>query len=169
MVYKVLFATNTYKIFTITVKVFPVSQNPDCSFLTGGLIAISIVILQALISLGKLDMPSTVSLVALSISMPLAASFLFIRFVQSAYGINTYEWRVISILTVVSYIIGFIGITAAIWHASPLAGVVFLIVGSIAFVFSMVYYVYASTRETYMKRKAAIQDNGDQPEKPEAT
>ncbi len=133
------------------------------SLLTGGLIAISIIILQALISLGKLDTPSTVSLVALSISMPLSASFLFIKFVQSAYGIDTNEWRIISILTLVSYIIGFIGITAAIWHASPLAGVVFLIVSCIAFVFSMVYYVYVSVKAMYIKRKAAPQDNGDQP------
>ncbi len=139
------------------------------SLLTGGLIVISIVILQALISSGKLDTPSTLSLVALSISMPLAASFLFIRFVQSVYGINTYEWRMISILPLVSYIIGLIGITAAIWHASPLAGVVFLTVSSIAFVFSMAYYFFASVRATYLKRKAATQENGTQPGNPITT
>ena len=140
------------------------------SLLTGGLIVISIVILQALISSGKLDTPSTVSIVALSISMPLAASFLFTRFVQKAYEIFTYEWRIIGILTLVSYIIGFIGITAAIWHASTLAGVVFLIVSIIAIVFSMTYYVFASTRATYLKRKAAAtQDNGTQPGNPITT
>ena len=134
------------------------------SLLTGGLIAISIIILQALISLGKLDTPATVSIVALSISMPLSASFLFIRFVQRAYEINTYEWRIISILTSVSYIIGLIGITAAIWHASPLAGVVFLIVSISAIIFSVVYYGFASMRATYKKRKAATQEHGDQPD-----
>jgi len=133
--------------------------------ITGGLIAISLIILQALISLGKLDTPSTVSVVALSISIPLCACFLFIRFVQSAYRINIHEWNIIiGTLTFGSYVIGFIGITAAIWHAYALAGIIFLIVSISAFVFSMVYYLFASVRSTYMKRKAATQDNGEQPD-----
>lgn len=129
------------------------------TFILGGLTAINIVILQALISLGKLDAPSVIALLALGISIPTAAGYLFIRFIQEKYHIETYEWRIISYIPFVAMFGGWIGITFAIWHALWLAGVIFLVTSFIIGGIGVLYFEFVGMREVGMKRSKTTQTN----------
>lgn len=139
------------------------------NLLVGGLIGINIVILQALISLGKPDTPALISLIMLSISIPTAAGFLFLRFIQQLYRITTYEWRVLKHMTTVSGISGYIGITFAIWHASWIAGVIFAITAFLVFWIVMFYFFIVGVRGVARERYVAAQAKSNQPSSPIAT
>src|SRR5260370_2317486 len=56
---------------------------PAHRFLMSGLIVMDLIVLQAFVSLGRLDLPATLALIALSIAIPTAAGSLFLGFVRS--------------------------------------------------------------------------------------
>ncbi len=118
-----------------------------------GLIAISIVILQVWISSGVHDVASLISLIAFSVSLPMLVfdllnthnSLFFTkidRYLDDANSSNyeppfkpikTKRLYVISNVNMVTGMIGaVIGISTAIWHASWIAGLSFLIIGIIS-------------------------------------
>ena len=101
-----------------------------------GLTAISLIILQDWIATGAPDLSSQVSLIALSVSIPILVFNLLLLQVP---GFHSNELAVI-----ISRFIGVlgvpgagIGITAAIYHVSPIAGGIFFLSGNFCF---FIYY-----------------------------
>ncbi|HEX3643622.1 MAG TPA: hypothetical protein VHV10_20225 [Ktedonobacteraceae bacterium] len=126
---------------------------PVHRFLMSGLIVIDLMVLQTLISLGRLDLPATLGLIALSIALPTAAGSLFLGWVQQRNKIETDDWSVIGYLSAVSGGAGLIGITGALWHATPWAGSVFVITALI-----MVYVCGRSPVRTSRRTEQPRQD-----------
>ncbi len=114
-----------------------------------GLIAISLIILQDWISLGISDPSSFVSLVAIAVAIPMLVIDLLIRQIPNVHAANKFHHffiRMIGILGVVSAVIG---VTAAMWHASSIAGVIFLCIG----IFCFFVYVFAFTATENVLKK----------------
>src|SRR6266566_70028 len=99
--------------------------------LLGGLIAINFIIYQALLLFNPIDTATVVALISLGVSILTAGAYLFIRFVQEDHGIQGYDWKIIGRIPFISLLAAWIGIPAAIWHASPLAAIVFFAVALI--------------------------------------
>src|SRR5437764_949907 len=116
-----------------------------------GLIAIILVILQVWISSGVHDISSLVSLIAFSVSLPMLAfdllimhhSILFNKIDDylddlpastshqhvSPYNKSKKVNLVLNVNRTTGMIIAAVGIISAIWHASWVAGLIFLIIG----------------------------------------
>lgn len=127
--------------------------------LLGGLIAMDFIIFQAVLSFNPIDTASVVALITLGISILTAGGFLFIRFTQEDRGIQGYDWKIISRISFVSLLGAWIGIPAAIWHASPLAAIIFFVVTLIMGIFCAVYYTSVALRAEAQKRYEAARDN----------
>lgn len=102
-----------------------------------GLIAIILVILQDLISIRATDAPVLISLIAFSIALPaLSLNIVFYR-LQNDDG--CYDSTHIKKEDIVSYmdytgvVCAVIGVSAAIWHASWIAGILFTFFSITAF------------------------------------
>jgi hypothetical protein len=122
-----------------------------------GLIAISVVILQALISTATLDLTELISLSCFSLALPILAGGVVVNFV----GIEmighlfpqgtTPSWA--QFLIWAAFTIDILGIVAAIWHASWIAGILFLITT----LFSFAIYL-PSIRKMLQKAYARASD-----------
>ena len=92
-----------------------------------GLIAISIAILQAFISAATLDLAEMISLSCFSLALPVLAGGIVVNFV----GIEIFPqgitplWAQLLIWS--AFTVDILGIVAAIWHASWISGILFLI------------------------------------------
>ncbi len=126
---------------------------PAHRFLMSGLIVIDLIVLQALVSLGQLDLPAMLALIALSIALPTAAGSLFLGWVQQRNQIEIDDWNVIGYLSAVSGGAGLIGITGALWHATAWAGSVFVITTLI-----MIYVCSQSPVRTSRRTEQSRQD-----------
>ncbi len=96
----------------------------------GGLIGISLLITQAFISLGKYDIPATISIFAFSIAIPFLACNVIATHVLASDNKNP-ETRGTDFLFWAGIIASVIGIDATFWHVSWIAGVLLLISGII--------------------------------------
>lgn len=96
-------------------------------FMSGGLIAISLVILQGLITLTSFDTAQFISIIAFSVAIPMLAGVIVICQSEMSYKCLYHLW---SDITFGCFIIGsisaFIGIAAILWHLSWIASSVFL-------------------------------------------
>jgi hypothetical protein len=111
----------------------------DERWVLGGLSIISLYILQVVISLNTHDIPAFISLVCLSVAIPLlAGSTVFLFYRSTGILVKYVSSRIFRIsfvtVTTLGVIIDLAGIDAAIWHASAIAGWVFL--GSVIFGFA---------------------------------
>ena len=97
------------------------TYNLYCSSLIG----IGVIILQAFIPSVALDLTAYISVVAFSASMPLMAGTLLIINIQNKYPYTKYSEVLISTVVISSFC-ALIGLAAAIWHISWVAGGVFL-------------------------------------------
>lgn len=101
-----------------------------------GLIAISLITLQDYISIGIADIPILVSLIAFSIAIPLLASRIILAKWEIDCGYHNL-WHYKNLLTT-STLFGascaLIGIAAAFWHVSWIAGVLFLVASIVSFI-----------------------------------
>lgn len=92
-----------------------------------GLIAISIAILQAFISATTLDLAELISLSCFSLALPVLAGGIVVNFL----GIEIFPqgttplWAQLLIWS--AFTVDVLGIEAAIWHASWISGIFFLI------------------------------------------
>jgi hypothetical protein len=92
-----------------------------------GLIAISVAILQAFISAATLDLAELISLSCFSLALPVLAGGIVVNFV----GIEIFPqgttplWAQFLIWS--AFTVDVLGIGAAIWHASWISGIFFLI------------------------------------------
>ena len=112
----------------------------------GGLIGISLILLQDLISI-QMDTYTTISIISFSISIPL---LVFSILNQYYYDFDPdQKFPIYASVVIALGIIGtVIGITTAIWYATWIGGIVFLISGSAGFA---TYAYYKSSVE--FKRK----------------
>jgi hypothetical protein len=109
----------------------------------GGLIAFSLIIVQAFIAIGITDPASFISVTAFAISIPLLVLYLY------SYGALRLVTPVMAPARVVivyfgSVFVDVIGMDAAFWHMSWIAGLLFIIggiVGIIVFLFHSVSVV----------------------------
>jgi len=105
----------------------------------GGLIAIGVVILQALISAPSLDLPLQVSILSFAIAMPLLAIMVLVNHAQASYRYASYP-RYLSLAISLGQVGAFIGVFAAFWHISWIAAVLLVISGLVGLV---VYAAYS--------------------------
>ena len=107
------------------------------SLMFGGLIITSLVILQGLLSSGALDIAELISLSCLGLALPILAGGLVVNYIgiEIAPEGKTSSWVSRLIWAAMSTV--FIGITAAIWHASWIPSVLFLATSIISF---RIYY-----------------------------
>ncbi len=91
------------------------------------LIGISLIILQDYISIGITDSAVFISLIAFSLALPLLAGtiFYFGFELQNDYTLLRYRFTEITIIT--GALSALIGIDAALWHLTWIAGAVFII------------------------------------------
>jgi hypothetical protein len=115
-----------------------------------GLIAISLIILQDWISLGILDPSSFVSLIAFSVAIPMLVFDLLIRQIPNRHAANKLHRFFIRVISILGVISAGIGVTAAMWHASHIAGVIFL--GISIFCFFVYDFSFTAT-ETVLKKE----------------
>ena len=97
-----------------------------------GLLAVSLIVFQDIISSGISDVPEHISLIAFCIALPILAGTAFLRKWEneSEYWDNTNpKWYKFSyICSFTGFVCSIIGINAAIYHASWIAGLVFLLI-----------------------------------------
>ena len=105
----------------------------------GGLIAIGVVILQALIPAQSLDLPSLISILAFAIALPFLAVMVLVNHAQASYRYASYP-KYLTVVILLGQGGAFIGVLAAFWHMSWIAAVALLISGGIGLV---VYAVYS--------------------------
>ena len=91
-----------------------------------GLIGIGVVIVQALIGINATDPPAVIAMLAFAIALPLLGTLVMINVVQAKYKYASYPFYL-----TFAYIVGqssaFVGVIAAFWHVSWIAGVLILI------------------------------------------
>lgn len=104
----------------------------------GGLIAIGVIILQAIISAQSLDLPLQVSILSFAIAMPLLAIMVLVNHAQASYRYASYP-RYLSLVIVLGQGGAFIGVFAAFWHTSWMAAVLLAFSGLVGLV---VYAAY---------------------------
>jgi len=105
----------------------------------GGLIAIGVVILQALISAQSLDLPLLISILAFAIALPLLAVMVLVNHAQASYRYASYP-KYLTVVILLGQGGAFIGVLAAFWHISWIAAALLLVSGGIGLV---VYAVYS--------------------------
>jgi hypothetical protein len=94
----------------------------------GGLILISLVILQDFLNISPLDPPAFLAILAFSIALPLLSGTLVLSVVEKKF--NKGPSRLIVIIEhgvfLSSILFDVIGIGAAFWHASFITGIAFI-------------------------------------------
>ena len=116
------------------------ANNQQNLFQGGALLAISVIILQGMISSAVSDAAERISLIALSTAIPLLAGSIAVWWSENHFeSFTSLGSLVISICSNLGWASAFIGIDAIIWHLSWIAGVIFLCVSVFMF---LVYGIY---------------------------
>ncbi|NIK58702.1 hypothetical protein [Kribbella shirazensis] len=97
----------------------------------GGLAAAGLVVVQPFLTASPLDLTATICVVAFAVSIPLLAALLVLNR-QEAFRRQVTRSRLVSVAKAIAEGAAFAGLTAAFWHISTLAGVVFLVTGIVA-------------------------------------
>src|SRR5436309_1035925 len=107
--------------------------------LYGGFIGISLLMIQAFISLPTLDLPLLISLFAFAIAIPLLAANIMLNNILwiAKYGSDS-KW--ILLIRHVSPIAAIVGIIAVFWHLSWISGLLVSISGAIGYHICTHYY-----------------------------
>ncbi|HZO72750.1 MAG TPA: hypothetical protein VFB60_11150 [Ktedonobacteraceae bacterium] len=104
--------------------------NKTQSMVSAGFIAFSLVVIQAFISIGKLELPALISVIAFAIAIPM---LVFTYLLNELFSLSkdltvTKGYRFVWLMALLSSIIGII---ATFWSMSPFAGWAVLISGII--------------------------------------
>jgi hypothetical protein len=97
----------------------------------GGLAGVGLVVVQPFLTATSLDPPAMACVIAFAISMPLLAALLVLNR-QEAFRRRASKSPFVEVAKAVAQGSAFVGITAAFWHMSIVAGIVFLAVGFVA-------------------------------------
>lgn len=108
----------------------------------GGLILISLVILQDFLNISRLDTAAFLAILAFSIALPLLSGTLVLSVVEKKFSKRPSRVIIIieHIVFLLSILIDAMGIGAAFWHASFIVGIAFFFSVAITLV---VYGAYA--------------------------
>ena len=113
-------------------------------YLVGGIGAVDLILLPVLLSVGTSDTLLSVALFLLVLSLPLTAMSLFFSFLKQKYNIATYG-KVHSFLTSSALATGIGSLDGAIWHISPVDGIVFLCLAAVMYLWAHLYLVLIQT------------------------
>ena len=91
-----------------------------------GLIGIGVVIVQALIGINATDPPAVIAMLAFAIALPLLSTLVMLNVVQTKYKYASYPFY-LTFAYVVGQSSAVVGIIAAFWHVSWIAGVLIII------------------------------------------
>lgn len=105
----------------------------------GGLIAIGVVIIQGLLSAPSLDLPSLVSVLSFAVAIPLLATLVLINHSQVTYKYASYPFY-LSLTVILGEGCAFLGILAAFWHLSWVAGILIAFCGLAGL---LIYAIYS--------------------------
>ena len=108
-----------------------------------GLIGIGVIIVQALIAINASDPPAVIAMLAFAIALPLLGTLVMLNVVQAKYKYASYPLY-LNFAYVVGQSSAFVGVVAAFWHVSWVAGVLILISGIISLA---IYFAYARQLE----------------------
>ncbi len=100
----------------------------ESNAILAGLIGISVVILQALISVNAADPPAVIAVLAFAIALPVLGTLVMLNVVLARYRYASFP----AYLTL-AYILGegsaVVGVVAAFWHVTWVAGALILVSG----------------------------------------
>jgi hypothetical protein len=97
----------------------------------GGLAGAGLVVVQPFLTAPSLDPPAMVCVIAFAVSIPLLAALLVLNR-QEEFRHRATKSPVVEVAKAVAQGSAFVGLTAAFWHMSIVAGIVFLAVGIVA-------------------------------------
>ena len=97
----------------------------------GGLAGAGLVVVQPFLTVDSLNLSATVCVIAIAVSIPLLAALLVLNRQEEFRRRASNSWLV-SVAKSLAQGSAFVGITAAFWHMSTVAGIVFLVVGCFA-------------------------------------
>jgi hypothetical protein len=97
----------------------------------GGLAAAGLVVVQPFLTETSLDPSALVCVIAFAVSIPLLAALLVLNR-QEEFRRRTSKSALVTVAKAIAQGSAFIGIAAAFWHISFIAGIVFLAVGCVA-------------------------------------
>ncbi|MFC0623141.1 hypothetical protein [Kribbella deserti] len=97
----------------------------------GGLVGAGLVMVQPFLTETSLDTSATVCVIAFAVSIPLLAALLVLNR-QEAFRRRTTKAPMVTAARAIAQASAFVGITAAFWHISMIAGIVFLAMGILA-------------------------------------
>lgn len=97
----------------------------------GGLAAAGLVVVQPFLTASPLDVSAMVCVVAFAVSIPLLAALLVLNR-QEQFRREATRSPVVKLARAVAQGSAFVGITAAFWHISMIAGITFLAAGIVA-------------------------------------
>jgi amino acid transporter len=97
----------------------------------GGLVAAGLVVVQPFLTESSLDPSALVCVIAFAVSIPLLAALLVLNR-QEAFRRRASKSPSVEVAKAVAQGSAFAGLTAAFWHMSLVAGIVFLAMGFIA-------------------------------------
>jgi len=126
----------------ITLEAKEIAKERRGIFVCTGLIVLSIIVLHALLTLTKLDLPAFIAILAFAAAIPLLCGCLLIIHIELSNG-----YYLVSRWVDISAYCFFLGVTGAIvggvasfWHASWIAGVVFAVAALLMFLVVIFYF-----------------------------
>jgi hypothetical protein len=86
----------------------------------------------------SLDLASLISIISFAVAIPLLATMVLLNHAQISYRYASYPWY-LTLIILLGQGGAFIGIWAAFWHVSPIAGVLLPVSGVIGLIIYGVY------------------------------
>jgi hypothetical protein len=117
----------------------------------GGLAASGLVVVQPFLTEDSLDLSALVCVIAFAVSIPLLAALLVLNR-QEAFRRRATKSRAVEVAKAVAQGSAFAGLTAAFWHMSIVAGIVFLAVGFVALGVHSSGFVHLEYDESFRSR-----------------
>ncbi|MFC6159579.1 hypothetical protein [Kribbella jiaozuonensis] len=112
----------------------PASQEEwirQSNLIYGGLAAAGLVVVQPFLTSSPLDLPAKICVIAFAVSIPLLAALLVLNR-QEEFRRRVTRSGLVAVAKAIAQGSAFVGIAAAFWHISMVAGIVFVLVGFFA-------------------------------------
>jgi hypothetical protein len=93
-----------------------------------GLIAVGLVMVQGFLEASSLDASAKVGTISFAVAIPLLAALVLVNRQEAFRGRHTTS-NTVTLARVIAQLAAFVGIAAAFWHITWVAGVTFLVVG----------------------------------------
>ncbi|TDW92598.1 hypothetical protein [Kribbella sp. VKM Ac-2566] len=117
----------------------------------GGLAAAGLVVVQPFLTVSPLDLTAKICVIAFAVSIPLLAALLLLNR-QEAFRHRVTSSRLVGVAKAIAQASAFVGLTAAFWHITMTAGIVFLLVAFFAVTVHSSGYVHLEYDGTFRSR-----------------